>query len=93
LYPAKNSFRLTYREVKKMKISARNQFKGVVTEIKEGAVNGIVKIDIGSGNIVSATISMDSIRELGLAAGKKGLRRYQGHFGHGSDRLIAAVSD
>lgn len=53
-----------------MKLSARNQLKGTVTEITEGAVNGIVKIDIGSGNVVSATISMASIKELGLAVGK-----------------------
>ncbi len=52
-----------------MKISARNQFKGKVIAIDEGAVNGIVKIDIGSGNVVSATISMASIRELGLKVG------------------------
>lgn len=54
-----------------MKISARNQFKGVVVGIQEGAVNGIVKIDIGGGNIMSATISMNAIRELGLEVGKE----------------------
>ena len=54
-----------------MKLSARNQFKGTVIEIQEGAVNGIVKIDIGGGNIISSTISMSSIRELGLAVGKE----------------------
>ena len=53
-----------------MKISARNQFKGTVLDIQEGAVNGIVKIDIGGGNVMSATISMNAIRELGLAVGK-----------------------
>jgi molybdopterin-binding protein len=52
-----------------MKISARNQFKGRILSIKEGAVNGIVIIDIGGGNKMSATISMDSIKELGLKAG------------------------
>ena len=51
-----------------MKISARNQFKGTIVSIEEGAVNGIVRIDIG-GNIVTATISMGSIRELGLEVG------------------------
>ena len=55
----------------KMKISARNQFQGTITEVKEGAVNGIVKLNIGGGNHISATISMDSIKELGLAAGKE----------------------
>ena len=52
-----------------MKLSARNQFKGTVIAIDEGAVNGIVKIDIGGGNVISATISMAAIRELGLKAG------------------------
>ena len=54
-----------------MKLSARNQFKGNVIAIDEGAVNGIVKIDIGGGNVMSATISMAAIRELGLAVGKE----------------------
>ena len=52
-----------------MKLSARNQFKGTILSIEEGAVNGIVRIDIGGGNIVTATISMGSIRELGLKVG------------------------
>lgn len=52
-----------------MKLSARNQFKGTILSIEEGAVNGIVRIDIGGGNIVTSTISMGSIRELGLKVG------------------------
>ena len=52
-----------------MKISARNQFKGTVLSIEEGAVNGIVRLDIGGGNVVTSTISMASIRELGLKVG------------------------
>ncbi len=54
-----------------MKLSARNQFKGVITSIEKGAVNGIVKIDIGGGNIMSATISMAAIKELELEVGKE----------------------
>ena len=54
-----------------MKLSARNQFKGTIIDIQEGAVNGIVKIDIGGGNIMSATISMNAIQELGLEVGKE----------------------
>ena len=53
-----------------MKLSARNQFSGTVTKIAEGAVNGIVTIDV-NGTAVSATISMNAIRELELAPGKK----------------------
>ena len=52
-----------------MKLSARNQFKGTILSIEEGAVNGIVRLDIGGGNIVTSTISMGSIRELGLKVG------------------------
>lgn len=54
-----------------MKLSARNQFKGKVVRIQEGAVNGIVVLDIGGGNEITATISMDSIKNLGLAEGKE----------------------
>ena len=53
-----------------MKISARNQLKGKITNIQEGAVNGIVVIDVGGGNDVSATISMSAIKELDLQVGK-----------------------
>lgn len=54
-----------------MTISARNQFKGTVKAINEGAVNGIVKIEIAGGNVISATISMEAIKELHLAVGKE----------------------
>ncbi len=54
-----------------MKLSARNQFKGKIIEIQEGAVNGIVKLDIGGGNVMSATISMSAIKELSLEVGKE----------------------
>ena len=52
-----------------MILSARNQLKGKVEKITDGAVNGIVTIDV-NGTPVSATISMASISELGLETGK-----------------------
>ena len=52
-----------------MKLSARNQLKGTVVEIQDGAVNGVVKIDLGGGVIISSVITMSSIRELGLKVG------------------------
>lgn len=54
-----------------MKLSARNQLKGTITAIQEGAVNSIVTIDIGGGNTMSATISIAAVKELGLAVGKE----------------------
>ena len=53
-----------------MKLSARNQFPGTVTKVTEGAVNGIVTIDV-NGTPVTSTISMSAIRELRLEPGKK----------------------
>lgn len=53
-----------------MKLSARNQLRGTIISIEQGSVNAIVKIDIGGGNIIASTISLESIKELGLAVGK-----------------------
>jgi len=55
-----------------MKLSARNQIKGIVTKVTPGAVNGIVNMAFGS-NVVSSTISMNAIEELGLAEGKEAI--------------------
>jgi molybdopterin-binding protein len=54
-----------------MKLSAKNQFKGKITDIKEGVVTGIVTVDIGGGNIVTSSITMDSIKSLDLKVGKE----------------------
>lgn len=53
-----------------MKISARNQLKGTIKNVQEGAVNGVVTICLG-GNKVKADITMDAIKELGLVEGKE----------------------
>ena len=52
-----------------MKVSARNQLKGTVVEIQYGTVNGIVVINVGNDNKISATISMNAIAELELKVG------------------------
>lgn len=46
------------------------KLKGKIVELEKGAVNALVKIDIGGGNVISATISLDSVKELGLEKGK-----------------------
>lgn len=53
-----------------MKISARNQFEGTISNVAEGAVNGIVTIDF-DGYQIKADITMESIKGLELAEGKK----------------------
>ena len=52
-------------------IGARNVIKGTVKEIKKGTVNGIVKVDVGEGIILSSNCSMESIEALGLLVGKE----------------------
>jgi len=54
-----------------MRLSARNQLKGKILSITEGAVNGTVVLDIGGGNELTAIISMDAIRSLSLAPGQE----------------------
>lgn len=65
------NYRDTNREKENiMNLSARNQLKGKIVDILEGAVNGVVVIDIGGGNKISATITMNAVQELGLEVGK-----------------------
>lgn len=52
-----------------MKISARNQISGTIAAITPGAVNGSIKVDIGGGNIVTANITEEAIKDLGLVEG------------------------
>ncbi len=53
-----------------MKFSARNQLKGKIVEVKKGATTAHVRIDIGGGHVVTASITNESADELGLANGK-----------------------
>jgi molybdopterin-binding protein len=55
-------------EDRPMKLSARNQLRGVVTQINEGAAIGNVEIDVAGQRLV-ASITVDAIHELGLAEG------------------------
>lgn len=56
-----------------MKLSARNQIKGSVVSIKEGAVNASVTLNIGEGNTITSTISLDAVKELGLSVGHEAI--------------------
>lgn len=51
-----------------MEISARNQFKGKVKEVKLGAVMAEVVVDVGGHEIVAA-ITGTSAERLGLKVG------------------------
>ncbi len=53
-----------------MKISARNQLKGAITEIVKGATTAHVKLDVG-GAIVTSAITNAAVDELKLEVGQK----------------------
>ncbi len=52
-----------------MKLSARNQIKGTITEVIRGQTTGHVHIDIGGGVTVHSSITNEAIDELALAVG------------------------
>jgi molybdopterin-binding protein len=52
-----------------MKLSARNVLKGTIIEVESGAVNCVVKVDIGGGKVISSMITMDACKDMGLAVG------------------------
>jgi molybdopterin-binding protein len=51
-----------------MRISARNQIKGTVIEVKKGATTSHVRVDIGNGQIVTSAITNEAVDELGIKA-------------------------
>ena len=51
-----------------MRISARNQIKGTVKEVKKGATTAHVLVDIG-GNLITSSITNESVEALGIKAG------------------------
>ena len=54
-----------------MKISARNQIKGKIVKLTEGAVNTEVIIEITGGQQIASIITKTSAQHRGLAVGKK----------------------
>lgn len=52
-----------------MKLSARNQLSGTVLSVTRGPVSALVKVDVGGGQHVSATLTTEAVDELGLTAG------------------------
>ena len=52
-----------------IKLSARNQFKGKVVEVRKGQTTAHVRIDIGGGVVITASITNEAVDDLGLKAG------------------------
>ncbi|MCP1625227.1 TOBE domain-containing protein [Pseudomonas nitroreducens] len=52
-----------------MKVSARNVFKGKVREVRAGAVNSEVVLELAGGETLVAVVTVESVNSLKLAAG------------------------
>ena len=52
-----------------MKLSARNQLKGKIVDITKGATTSHVRVDLGHGVIVTASIYNEAVVDLGLQKG------------------------
>ena len=54
-----------------MKLSARNQLKGVICEIKKGMTTAVVKIEVRNPAVISASITNEALEELALRVGEE----------------------
>ena len=54
-----------------MRISARNQLKGTVLEVKKGQTTAHIRIDLGNGSTITSSITNEAVDGLGLKTGDK----------------------
>jgi len=52
-----------------MELSARNNLKGVIADIKKGQIMAKVTIDIGGGHKIVSVVTAEGVEELGLKIG------------------------
>ena len=51
------------------KLSARNQLKGKIVEVKKGATTSHVRLDIGNGIVITSAITNEAVADLNLKTG------------------------
>ena len=54
-----------------MRLSARNQIKGTVLDVRKGATTSHVRVDIGGGNVMTASITNEAVDDLGIKVSGK----------------------
>jgi molybdopterin-binding protein len=54
-----------------MKLSARNMLPGTIREIRPGAVNAEVTIELAPGLQVVSIVTIDAVKDLGLKVGNR----------------------
>ena len=52
-----------------MKLSARNLLKGRVIEVQKGQTTAHVRIEVGGGAVITASITNEAVDDLGLKTG------------------------
>jgi molybdopterin-binding protein len=52
-----------------MKLSARNVLRGKVVRVVRGKTTGHVKLEVGGGAVITASVTMEAIAELKLKRG------------------------
>ncbi len=56
-----------------MKLSARNQLKGTIVEVVKGQTTAHIRLDIGGGVIVTASITNEAVDDLALKQGEQAI--------------------
>ena len=54
-----------------MRLSARNIIKGKILKVTRGATTAHVRIDVGGGTVITASITNEAVLELKLKAGEQ----------------------
>ncbi|MCK9899944.1 adenylate kinase [Parafrankia colletiae] len=54
-----------------MTLSIRNRLTGTVADITSGAVMGTVRIDLPNGETLTSAVTMDAIKDVGVAIGSE----------------------
>jgi len=54
-----------------MKLSARNQIKGKIIEIKKGVTTAHVRIEIAHEQVITSSITNEAVEDLGLKVGDR----------------------
>jgi molybdopterin-binding protein len=58
-----------WKEYAMKKLSARNQLKGKILDVKKGATTSHVRIDIGNGIVITSAITNEAVADLNLKTG------------------------
>lgn len=58
-----------YSEVMRLKISARNRFKGKVISVEKDGVTAKVKVEVKTPIVVTALISKEAVEDLDIKVG------------------------